>query len=102
MINPRKPYLSVTRFSFPSKTMEYLSSGTPMIGYKLEGIPSEYYPYYYTVEDLTSDGLAEVITNVLTKPSEELEAKAKKAFDFIASNKTAEIQAAKIIDFLSK
>lgn len=102
LINPRKPNLSVTRFSFPSKTMEYLSSGTPMIGYKLEGIPSEYYPYYYTVEDLTSDGLAGVITNVLTKPSEELEAKAKKAFDFIASNKTAEIQAAKIIDFISK
>ena len=102
LINPRKPNLSITRFSFPSKTMEYLSSGTPMIGYKLEGIPSEYYPYYYTVEDLTSDGLAGVITNVLTKPSEDLEAKAKKAFNFIASNKTAKIQAAKIIDFLSK
>lgn len=102
LINPRKPNLSVTRFSFPSKTMEYLSSGTPMIGYKLEGIPSEYYPYYYTVEDLTSDGLAGVITNVLTKPSEELEAKANNAFDFILSNKTAKIQAAKIIDFLSK
>ncbi len=102
LINPRKPNLSVTKYSFPSKTMEYLSSGTPMIGYKLEGIPQEYYKYYYTVEDMTAEGLAKVIDQVLTKPAEELSTKAKEAFDFIVENKTAKEQASKIIDFISE
>ena len=51
LINPRKPNGHLTRYSFPSKTIECLSSGIPMIGYKLEGIPEEYYKHYYCIDD---------------------------------------------------
>ncbi|HFI0083001.1 TPA: glycosyltransferase, partial [Streptococcus suis] len=37
LINPRKNDQEFTKYSFPSKIMEYLSSGTPMLGYKLSG-----------------------------------------------------------------
>ena len=102
VINPRKPTVSLTKYSFPSKTMEYLSSGTPMIGYKLTGIPEEYYQYYYTVEGLETKNLASVITEVLEKPQEELDSKAKKAMAFIANQKTAEKQVKRIIQFLTQ
>ena len=61
LINPRKPNSKITRFSFPSKNMEYLSSGTPMIGYKLDGIPSEYYDYFYTIDDSSEKSLRNTI-----------------------------------------
>lgn len=100
LINPRRPDGEITRFSFPSKTMEYLSSGTPMIGYKLEGIPSEYYDYYYTIDDLSEDSLINTIEDVLSRPMSELETKACSAFKFIMTNKTARVQVKKILYFM--
>lgn len=101
VINPRKPTLSLTKYSFPSKTMEYLSSGTPMIGYKLGGIPEEYYEYMYAVEGNDNIDLARAIENVLNKPQTELNAKAETATAFIKNNKTAKIQAGRILTFLN-
>lgn len=101
LINPRRPDGEITRFSFPSKTMEYLSSGTPMIGYKLEGIPTEYYNYYYTIDDLSEDSLINTIEYVLSLPISELKAKARSAYDFIINYKSSQVQVKKIIDYLS-
>lgn len=101
VINPRLPSVSLTKYSFPSKTIEYLLSGTPMIGYQLTGIPEEYYNYFYTPCDYTIDSLTETINTVLDKPSEELKEKASKARNFILNNKTSQKQISKIIAFLN-
>ena len=100
LINPRQPNGNITKYSFPSKTMEYLSSGTPMIGYRLEGISNEYLEHIYTVESLDIQALADKITEVLSKPQSELDQKAAAAMTFIYENKTAKIQVARIIDFI--
>ena len=100
LINPRKPNGSITRYSFPSKTMEYLASGTPMLGYKLEGIPTEYYQYYYTIDDLSVDGLARRIKEILSLSQTELMEKAELASTFILENKTAKRQIRRVLDFL--
>lgn len=102
VINPRKPNGGITKFSFPSKTMEYLSSGTAMIGYHLEGIPLEYYPYFYTPEDLSINALTRLIEKKLTSSQKELNKMAKAAKEFIISNKTPKTQVGKIIDFLQR
>ena len=57
LICPRLPDGDITRYTFPSKLMEYLSTGKTVITYHLEGIPEEYdefltYPEYNTVEAL--------------------------------------------------
>lgn len=100
LINPRWPSIRDTPYSFPSKTMEYLTSGTPMIGYKLIGIPSDYYDYYYTIESEGINLLAHKIEEVLLLPQPVLNRKAKEAFDYIVNNKTSKMQTAKIINFL--
>lgn len=100
LINPRKPNGSITRYSFPSKTMEYLASGTPMLGYKLEGIPSDYYQYYYIVEDMSVEGLAKRMNEILSLPSVELLKKATLARSFILKNKIAKKQIEKVLLFL--
>lgn len=100
LINPRKPNGDITKYSFPSKTMEYMASATPMIGYRLEGMPQEYYQHMYTPRDLSVEALCETIERVLTLPKKEMEAFGGKARRFILENKTAGQQVAKIIEFI--
>ena len=99
VVNPRKPTESITRYSFPSKTIEYLSSGTPMIGYQLEGIPKEYYNFFYSPKDLTKESMCSLIDEVLQKSVEELDAKANAAKMFIKEKKNSKTQIRKILDF---
>ncbi len=101
VVNPRKPNGGITKYSFPSKTMEYLSSGTPMIGYRLEGIPEEYYEHFYTPENLSIEALCIMIDETLTTSQEVLNKKAIEAKEFIRIYKTAKIQVLKIITFLN-
>lgn len=100
LVNPRKPTEEITRYSFPSKTIEYLSSGTPMLGYKLEGIPEEYYQHYYTIDKPTVQGLADKLEEVLSLSDEERKQMATEAQYFVLQNKTAECQMRRLLDFL--
>lgn len=43
LINPRTNSGEFTKYSFPSKFIEYLNSGTPALVNRLDGIPDEYY-----------------------------------------------------------
>lgn len=102
LINPRIPNGNITKYSFPSKTMEYMTSMTPMIGYHLEGIPKEYYEHMYTPKDLSVEALAECINKTLSLPFETLQNKAITAAEFIAKNKTSKAQVKRILDFLKE
>ncbi len=101
LINPRIPNGDITKYSFPSKTMEYMTSLTPMIGYHLEGIPNEYYEHMYTPRDLSVKSLTDCINETLSLPLEILRDKAEKAAGFISDKKNAKTQVKRIIEFLS-
>ena len=100
LVNPRKPDQEITRFSFPSKTIEYMMSGTPMIGYRLEGIPEEYYRHMYIPDTLSVESMAELIDEVLSMPQSFLDAKALSAKEFVIGEKRSVSQVEKIIRFL--
>lgn len=42
LVNPRDPADDFTRYSFPSKILEYLASGTAVVSTRLSGIPEDY------------------------------------------------------------
>lgn len=69
LVNPRTPEGVYTKYSFPSKTIEYLGSGIPTLLYKLDGIPNEYYNYCFVIEDTSVDGLANKIEEILSMPT---------------------------------
>lgn len=102
LINPRKPNKLITRYSFPSKTMEYLASGTPMVGYRLPGIPNEYYNYMYTFDDFSNELMAVKMDEILSLPQAQLHSKAISARAFILEHKNAKSQVARLISFLKK
>ena len=88
LINPRPTHSNqeenkYTKFSFPSKNMEYMSSGTAMIGYKLPGMPDEYEEYIYVIKDEGEIGIRDTLTKVLMKSDDEIIKQGKMAQLFI-------------------
>lgn len=100
LVNPRRNNENYTKYSFPSKIIEYLSSGTPVIAYKLHGIPKEYYPYMYTPAN-DKEGLFRILKEVLEKPEEELIKKGIEARKFVLREKNSQIQTEKILHMLN-
>ncbi len=99
LINPRFAEEEFSKYSFPSKTAEYMMSGTPALMYKLPSLPKEYLPYLYLIEN---GDLAQSIRAVLGKTKEELYSKGKEASMFIKSRKNKLYQAKRIIEFLER
>ncbi|AOH55864.1 hypothetical protein ABE28_015995 [Peribacillus muralis] len=102
LINPRNNEGEYTKFSFPSKTMEYLLSGTPVLIYKLQGIPEEYYSYIFTIEGIGPIGIASSIERVLKNGRRELKLHGMKARNFVINEKNNKIQAKRIIDLVNE
>lgn len=100
LVNPRPTDEEYVKYSFPSKTMEYMASGTPVLTTILPGMPKEYHPYVYLLEDESADGIAAKLTEVLGNSEEALFAKGRKARNFILDEKNNVIQAQKILKML--
>ena len=102
LVNPRPRAPEYTKYSFPSKNMEYMVSGTPTLTTKLPGMPEEYYPYIDLLEDESPDGIAEKLREIFSRPFEERRKKALSARRFVLENKSNIVQAKKIMDFLHR
>ena len=66
LVNPRPTKNDYTKYSFPSKNMEFMASGTPLLTTKLPGMPPEYLEHVYLVEDETTAGLTLTFRSILT------------------------------------
>lgn len=100
LVNPRPTEGVYTKFSFPSKTLEYLVSGCPVLSAKLQGIPPEYDDYLFYFDDTKDDDLAMQLRMILDLSNEELQVRGTRGREFALKNKTNVIQAKKILGFL--
>ena len=96
LVNPRPSKDLFTLYSFPSKIIEYLNSGTPTIMFKLPGIPEEYFDYCFVPSDETSDSLAREIIKVINMDNEFLNKFGLSASNFVKSKKNNIIQTERI------
>ena len=101
LVNPRPTDGEYTKFSFPSKTLEYMVSGTPVLSSRLAGIPEEYENYIFYFDENTKESLGKEIRKILNLSPEKLRNKGAVAKNFVLEQKNNVIQAKKIIDFLS-
>lgn len=101
LVNPRQNNEDFTKFSFPSKNLEYLSSGVPTVGYKLDGIPDEYDDYIIYPADDSPKALCDVFVSLLNMTEAERKAIGETAKSFVCENKCKKSQAKRIIEFLS-
>lgn len=101
LVNPRFVRDEFTKYSFPSKIIEYMSSGTPLLSAKLLGIPNEYYKYIYTIDGDSTDDLVDSLNKILKIPQSELHKKGREAQKFIIENKNNIIQTKRILNLIS-
>lgn len=102
LINPRINSGIFTRYSFPSKNMEYLSSGVPTIGYALEGISTEYEKYINYFKEESATALAETIQSVCEKDYKIAKQRAQEAQEFVFKNKNKSFWAEHIVRFANE
>lgn len=102
LINPRPSNEILTRYSFPSKTIEYMESGTPCLLTKLKGIPDEYYNHCFTINDETAEGMNDTIKSILHYPINVIENVGKDARKFVLKEKDCGVQVKKIITFIKQ
>ena len=98
MINPTMPSLDFTRYFFPSKTMEYLASGTPTIMFHLGCMPKEYDEHLFYIEDETPESMRDKIVEVCEMNKEDLAEFGRKAREFVLFDKTPQKQCQKIFE----
>ena len=102
LVNPRPTHEEFVKYSFPSKTMEYMASGTPVLTTRLPGMPKEYYPYVDFIEEESTAGIAAALKQVLCRSDEELFRKGMQARDFVLNTRNNVVQAEKILRMLKQ
>jgi glycosyltransferase involved in cell wall biosynthesis len=100
LINPRNVVEEYTRYSFPSKNIEYLLSGKPVVGYFLEGMPQQYRDFLCCIDPTLppEQGIAAKLDEVLSGDSTALLEKNKRFFEYAREPLVAKGIAQSIID----
>jgi len=103
LVNPRQNIGAYTKYSFPSKTMEYLLSGVPVICYKLDGIPEEYddYLFYVQEEEINSyENLKNKILEICSLSEDNRIKLGTKGREFVLCKKNNSVQTKKVLDMI--
>lgn len=102
LVNPRPTNEEYTKYSFPSKNMEYMVSGTAVLTTNLPGMPSEYKQYVYLIEDETEDGVCKAFKKLSELSEEDIIGKGRLAREFVLTNKNNKKQTNRIIALITE
>lgn len=102
LVNPRPTDADYTKYSFPSKNMEYMASGTPILTTRLPGMPKEYYDYIFLIEEENENGICEKLKEIFSISPEELHKIGLRAKEFIMREKNNVVQAQKLIRMVAE
>lgn len=100
LVNLRDPSLPYTRYSFPSKMLEYMVSGTPVATTRLTGIPEQYWSYLYPIAHGAPHTLAQQLSAILDLDPDERRAVGDEARQFVLRRTSARTQGKKIHDLV--
>lgn len=102
LVNPRLTDAEYVKYSFPSKTLECMVSGTPLLTTRLPGMPKSYHDYVYLFGEETEKGFRAVLEQVLTLDAQSLHEKGVKAKAYALNEKNNVTQAKKLLEFMIK
>ena len=102
LVNPRNPKDEFTFYSFPSKTIEYMLSGTPVLTTRLKGIPDEYFNYIFSARENSAEALTHALNDIFSHSEKELEQIGQTAKEFIIKEKNSEAQVKHIINLIEE
>lgn len=100
LVNPRCNDSEYTKYSFPSKNLEYLMTGNPVVAYMLDGIPEKYIDYFYVPKDNSEVSLANALRKALKENVAERNSRIEKMQEDIFKKLSSFYVARSIIDII--
>lgn len=101
LINPRVIDDPISQVTFPSKTFEYLLSGTPVLSTRLNGYGKEYDDCMFWIDSSNDEEIAKAIKAIYNLDRNELISRAGRARAMIITRKTWRQQVKKIVEYLN-
>lgn len=101
LVNARPTDMEFAKYSFPSKNMEYMVSGTPVLTTRLPGMPQEYYDYIFTIDGSTPQDVTTALEKVFKHSKADLHKKGQMAKEFVLNNKNNIIQSGRILELIA-
>lgn len=89
-----------SNYSFSSKILEYMASGTPLLTTKVDGMPEEYYDYFYFFDEESTEGIKSSLEKIVNFSDKQLRDKGISARAFAVKNKSYQYMTSTIVSFL--
>lgn len=86
LVNPRPNNSVYTRYSFPSKILDYLASGNPTVAFELDGMPEVYKNFIYYIPENTVESIANTILCVIDANPEDIRKRSNNALQYIKTH----------------
>lgn len=102
LVNPRSDEGEYTKYSFPSKNMEYMASGRPVLLKILPGMPKEYSEYVIELEKADKEDIKNKLREIDGSNLDDIRSLGIKAREFVLEEKNNKKQAEKLILFWKK
>lgn len=83
LVLARDPSDAYTRYSFPSKLIEYMSSGAPVLTTNLPGISAEYLPYLNIIDSADPSVIAAALKSFMAQPASVVKSRAEAGRAFV-------------------
>lgn len=98
LVNPRPNDSIYTKYSFPSKIIDYLATGNPVIAFELDGMPKIYKDFIYYIPENNIESIAKTIQRVINADPKEIQVRTNKALQYINYKLSREEVAKSIIN----
>lgn len=98
LVNPRPNDSIYTKYSFPSKIIDYLATGNPVIAFELDGMPKIYKDFIYYIPGNNIESIAKTIQRVINADPKEIQVRTNKALQYINYKLSREEVAKSIIN----
>lgn len=99
-LNPRPPEVEDNRMIFPSKILNYLAYGKPVVSSWTDGIAPEYKEFLLVPDDNSPRSYAKKIESVMEWDDERRQSYTEKIRKWFIANKTWHLQSEKLLNWL--
>ena len=102
LVNSMPNFGRHTELSFPSKLMEYMVQGRPVVCHKVAGIPNEYDDYLLYFDNDSIEAIKKKLTEIKCMPFDVRKNIGEQNRRFIISRKNQFVQSKRIIEFIMR